>query len=148
MGEVLNRQGSTAMSIKPLTTIALVLPLLLTACAGPQSSVDRNASHAAAALDRIHFDPNTRPLRADTIKALKPTLQQLYAQGKKDRADGLSLAEARKRVESLNNPDVLSGGDKMRINNKEYDADSPEKQRQILVDAASSSYWDGYNGRP
>ena len=41
------------MSIKPLTTIALVLPLLLTACAGPQSSVERNASHAAAALDRI-----------------------------------------------------------------------------------------------
>jgi hypothetical protein len=35
-------------------------------------------------------------------------------------------------VESFSCPDVLSGGQKTRILGKEYDADNPEKQRQIL----------------
>ncbi|STW38488.1 Uncharacterised protein [Klebsiella michiganensis] len=82
------------MSIRPLTTITLILPLLLAACSGSQTSVERNASRAVSAIDRIHFDPNTRMLKADSINSLKPMMQQLYDQGKKDRADGLTLAQA------------------------------------------------------
>ena len=132
------------MCIRPLT---LILPLLLTACSGSQTSVERNASHAASAIERMHFDPNTRMQRADSITALKPMMQQLYDQGKKDRTDGLTPAQAQKRVESFSCPDVLSGGQKTRILGKEYDADNPEKQRQILLEAGISSDWDGYNGR-
>lgn len=132
------------MCIRPLT---LILPLLLTACSGSQTSVERNASHAASAIERMHFDPNTRMQRADSITALKPMMQQLYDQGKKDRTDGLTPAQAQKRVESFSCPDVLSGGQKTRILGNEYDADNPEKQRQILLEAGISSYWDGYNGR-
>ncbi|MGE0968542.1 Exc2 family lipoprotein (plasmid) [Klebsiella sp. WOUb02] len=136
------------MSIRPLTTITLILPLLLAACSGSQTSVERNASHAVSAIDRIHFDPNTRMLKADSINSLKPMMQQLYDQGKKDRADGLTLAQAQQRVESFRNPEVLSGGQKARFLSQEYDTDNPDKQRQILLDAGISSYWDGYNGRP
>jgi hypothetical protein len=68
------------MCIRPLT---LILPLLLTACSGSQTSVERNASHAASAIERMHFDPNTRMQRADSITALKPMMQQLYDQGKR-----------------------------------------------------------------
>ncbi|MCW9529396.1 MULTISPECIES: Exc2 family lipoprotein [Klebsiella] len=136
------------MSIRPLTTITLILPLLLAACSGSQTSVERNASRAVSAIDRIHFDPNTRMLKADSINSLKPMMQQLYDQGKKDRADGLTLAQAQQRVESFSNPEVLSGGQKARFLSQEYDTDNPDKQRQILLDAGISSYWDGYNGRP
>ncbi|MCD9134353.1 Exc2 family lipoprotein [Escherichia coli] len=136
------------MSIRPLTTITLILPLLLAACSGSQTSVERNASRAVLAIDRIHFDPNTRMLKADSINSLKPMMQQLYDQGKKDRADGLTLAQAQQRVESFSNPEVLSGGQKARFLSQEHDTDNPDKQRQILLDAGISSYWDGYNGRP
>lgn len=135
-------------SIRPLIAITLIMPLLLTACSGTQTSVERNASNAVSAINRIHFDPNTRMLRADSINALKPMMQELYDQGKKDRADGLTLAQAQQRVESFSNPAVLSGGQKSRFLSQEYDADNPEKQRQILLEAGISSYWDGYNGRP
>lgn len=132
-------------SIRSLT---LILPLLLAACSGTQTSVERNASRAVSAINRIHFDPNTRMLRADSINSLKPIMQELYDQGKKDRSDGLTPDQARQRVESFSHPEVLSGGQKSRFLSQEYDADNPEKQRQILLDAGISSYWDGYNGRP
>ncbi|STX60654.1 Uncharacterised protein [Klebsiella variicola] len=83
-------------------------------------------------------------LRADSINSLKPMMQELYDQGKKDRSDGLTPDQARQRVESFSHPEVLSGGQKSRFLSQEYDADNPEKQRQILLDAGISSYWDGY----
>ncbi|WP_460195484.1 Exc2 family lipoprotein [Klebsiella variicola] len=61
-------------SIRSLT---LILPLLLAACSGTQTSVERNASRAVSAINRIHFDPNTRMLRADSINSLKPMMQEL-----------------------------------------------------------------------
>lgn len=66
----------------------------------------------------------------------------------KDRSDGLTPEQTRQRVESFSYPDVLSGGQKSRFLSQEYDADNPEKQRQIILEAAISSYQDGYNGRP
>lgn len=131
-----------------VSSLTLILPLLLTACAGAKTSVERNASHAVSALRRIQFAPDVRMPRADSINSLKPVMQEFYNLGKKDRADGLNPEQARQRVESFSHSDVLSGRQISGFLSQEFDADNPEKQRQIILEAAISSYQDGYNGRP
>jgi hypothetical protein len=32
--------------------------------------------------------------------------------------------------------------------NQSYTADSPKKQREILLENAIATYWDGYDGKP
>lgn len=128
--------------------LTLILPLLITGCSANQTSVERNASHAVSAINRIQFDPNTRLLRADSIKVMKPLMQQYYEQGKKDKQNGLTLSQAKQRVDNFHCPESYTGGDKTVILGKEYDADNPEKQQQIILSAAISAYWDGYNGKP
>lgn len=59
------------MCIRPLT---LILPLLLTACSGSQTSVERNASHAASAIERMHFDPNRGPFGKREILYVKANI--------------------------------------------------------------------------
>jgi hypothetical protein len=39
-------------------------------------------------------------------------------------------------------------GKKGKFINQEYSVDNPQKQRQILLDSAVATYWDGYEGRP
>lgn len=75
-------------------------------------------------------------------------MQQYYEQGKKDKQNGLTLSQAKQRVENFHCPESYTGGDKTVILGKEYDADNPEKQQQIILSAAISAYWDGYNGKP
>ncbi|WP_428945901.1 Exc2 family lipoprotein [Pantoea sp. FN060301] len=143
----------------PLKTLlpAVFAALLLSACAGPQNSVDRNARHTAFRLAQTHFDPNTRPLVADNARLMAQFLSQFYALGKKDREAGLTQRQAQQRVASFNRDrqGVISddtpfapGQQKSQIINHEYEADRPEKRSEILLEGATATYWDGYNGRP
>ncbi|MGF6189655.1 hypothetical protein [Serratia sp. 2723] len=34
------------------------------------------------------------------------------------------------------------------VYNRSYSADSPKKQREILLENAIATYWDGYDGKP
>ena len=68
--------------------VLLPASLLLSACSGPQTSVNKNARHMAHQLAQIHFDPNTRPLTTDNARLMADFLRQFYALGKKNRAAG------------------------------------------------------------
>jgi len=129
----------------------LAASLLLTACVGQQSSVERHASHAAAKLSSVHFDPNTRPLRADNFRWMSTFLRQFYDQGKADRANGLTQAQAEQRVKTFSEcptgpfrPEAQFS----RVASHDYSADRPEQQSRILLESATATYWDGYYGRP
>ncbi|MCG7367673.1 Exc2 family lipoprotein [Pantoea sp. ACRSH] len=129
----------------------LAASLLLTACAGQQSSAERNASHAVAKLSSIHFDPNTRPLRADNYRWMTTFLRQFYDQGKKDRANSLTQVQAEQRVKAFSEcptgpfrPEAQTS----HIVSQVYSADRPKEQSQILLESATATYWDGYYGRP
>ena len=145
------------MQRKFCLSVILTLPLLLTACAGSQTSVDKNARHMAHQIARLHFDPNTRPLTADNIRLMAQFLSQFYDQGKKDRAAGLTLAQAQQRVNCFrqqqagdaagNSPFALEAQKSFFLTHQ-YTADQPEKRRTILLDGAIATYWDGYNGKP
>ena len=131
--------------------VMLAAALLLTGCVGQQTSVERNASHTAARLDSIHFDPNTRQLRADNIRWMKTFLTQFYEQGKADRASGLTQQQAEQRVKSFSdceNGPFAPASQRSRIASHEYSADRPEQQSQIMLQSATATYWDGYHGRP
>ena len=152
------------MNLKPVLAAGLA-GLLLAACA-PQSSVDGYARHVAAEINRIHFDPNTRPLTADNIRVAADFLRQFYEAGRKDRAAGLTVKQARLRVAGFSRNSV--GGEKevddllgeqvkgpfspaaqwSTFNQQRYSAEQPVKRAGILLDAATSVYWDGYNGKP
>ena len=136
----------------------IVVVLLLSACAGPQTSVDKNARHVAYRIAHIHFDPNTRPLTTDNTRAMAHFLSQFYQLGKEDRAAGLTLAQAKQRVASFSqmqdeadsaesNP-FTPEAQKSNFIQHSYTADQPEKRSIILLDGATATYWDGYNGRP
>jgi len=139
------------MKIKSYVPAILAASLLLSACAGEQTSVNRNARHAASQLEKIHFDPNTRPLTADNIRRTATFLSQFYALGKQDRAEGLSLAQAQQRVASFSNPSsgpFAYDAQKSRFISQDYSADQPEKRSLILLESATATYWDGFHGRP
>ncbi|RPD96128.1 entry exclusion protein 2 [Candidatus Pantoea deserta] len=139
------------MDIKCHLSAILAVSLLLSGCAGDQTSVNRNARHAAARLEKIHFDPNTRPLTADNIRQTAKFLDQFYELGKKDRAEGLSQAQAQQRVASFSaatSGPFAAASQKTRILSQDYSAERPEKQSQILLESATATYWDGYLGRP
>lgn len=135
-----------ATSVLPLL---ILMPLLLAACTSNQSSVEKNARHMAYQLERIHFDPNTRPLTADNIRLMSQFLGQFYEFGKKDRAAGLTVAQAQQQVENFSrgkgpfSPDAQT----YTIINRSYDADQPDKRIEIMKANAIQSYWDGYHGR-
>lgn len=126
----------------------IITSLLLNACSSQQTSVDKNARHAVSRVAKIHFDPNSRLQTADSIKVMKPLLQQFYDQGKKDHSDGLTLAQARQRAENFKCPGVIMSSEKTTILGQTFEADEPAKQSQIILDTAITTYWDGYNGRP
>lgn len=144
------------------TIIAAILPLTLwfAGCAAPASSVERNARRVAIEVQKLDFDPNTRSLVADNTRVAKTFLQQFYTLGKKDRADGLTLAQARQRVASFSesvertqahasqksvfSPDAQTS----QFNQQQYSAEQPEKQARVLLNGATAVYWDGYNGQP
>lgn len=131
--------------------VIFAISLLLSACAGQQSSVERHASHAASQLASIHFDPNTRPLRADNIRWMKTFLQPFYAQGKADRANGLTQQQAEQRVKAFGDcPDgpFRAEAQFSRVGSQRYRAERPAQQSRIMQESATATYWDGYYGRP
>jgi len=139
------------MKMNKLTVPVMLAAALLTACAGQQTSVERNASHSAARLDSIHFDPNTRQLRADNIRWMKTFLNQFYEQGKADRASGLTQQQAEQRVKSFSecgNGPFTPSSQRSRVLSHQYSAERPEQQSQIMLESATATYWDGYYGRP
>lgn len=144
------------MQRKLCLAVILAAPLFLTACSGSQTSVDKNARHAAYQMAQIHFDPNTRLLTVDNARLLAKFLSQFYEQGKKDRAAGLTLAQAQQRVNcfSQNQNEAAEGSpfapDSQRsfFLTHQYSAEQPEKHSKILKDGAIATYWDGYNGKP
>lgn len=131
--------------------VMLTAVLLFTGCVGQQTSVERNASHAATRIDSIHFDPNTRQLRADNIRWMKTFLKQFYELGKSDRANGLTQQQAEQRVKRFSeceNGPFTPDAQRSFIASHEYSADRPVKQSQIMLESATATYWDGYHGRP
>lgn len=135
---------------KCLLPLVLLTPLFLAACSGNQTSVEKNARHTAYQIERIHFDPNMRPLTGDNIRITAQFLSQFYETGKKDRASGLTTAQARQRVNSFSNDGgpFAPEAQKSTFIKQEYDADQPKKRSDILKQGAIATYWDGYNGRP
>lgn len=147
------------LKINPATILAAAL--LLTACAGPQTSVAVNARHVSSQIDKLHFDPNTRPLTADNIRLTAKFLSQFYELGKKDREAGLTLEQAQQRVRefggepqandqpgSSHQGPFNSDAQKNTFITQQYSAEQPEKRTLILRNGATAVYWDGYNGRP
>lgn len=142
----------------------LLAVLAVSSCTNSLNSVEKNAHNAVSQIEKLHFDPNTRPITADNIRLTSNFLHQFYALGKQDREAGVSLEKAQKRVESFsrntdaNKSDVddllgepLKGpfteeAQKSMFLNQEYSAEQPNKQRKILLDSAIKTYWDGYYG--
>ena len=133
-----------------ILSLTFVIPLVLAACAGPQTSVEKTGRHMAYQLKKIHFDPNTQPLTADNSRVMAEFLVPFYELGKKDRAAGLTSLQAQQRVNSFTGSDgpFSLNTPKTVIINKEYDADQPVKRIEIMKSGAIQTYWDGYNGRP
>lgn len=137
------------MYLARLIAPSLVLPLALTACSIPRTSVEKNARHMAYQMQQIHFDANTQPLTADNTRLMAQFLSQFYELGKEDRTAGLTIIQAQQRVDSFtkgNGPFSLEN-QKTKIINREYDADQPDKRVNIMKKNAIQTYWDGYNGR-
>lgn len=127
---------------------SVIVPLLLAGCAENQTSVDRNARHAAAELVQIHFDPTTRESRAGDVNALKPGLTQAYELGKHDFVMGRTVAQAQQRVAGFKYSKGIQGEQQRVVLGQKYAVENPEQQRQILLEAITNTYWDGYYGRP
>lgn len=145
------------MPFKHFLPIFLMLPLLISACSGPQTSVETNARHMAYQIATTHFDPNTRPLVTDNARHMAEFLTQFYELGKKDRADGLTLSQAQQRVDSFSQDSAgntakegpfAAGAQRSTFISQSYEAEQPEAQSKILLDGATATYWDGYNGKP
>lgn len=137
------------MPFKPYRSIPLLATLLLGACAGQPSSVEKHARHATFQLADAHFGPDTRTDISKSTKAAIPFFEQFYQLGKKDRQDGLTREQAQQRVNEFRNPDFLPESEqKNTVHNQTYTADSPKKQREILLENAIATYWDGYDGKP
>lgn len=151
--------------VTPLSAL-LATTLMLTACTGPETSVANNARRLSAQIDRLHFDPNTRPLKADNIRKTAEFLQQFYDLGKNDRAAALTTEQAQQRVDSFSSTitgagestdDLQTGSvsnvfdprtQQSKFLSHQYTAEEPEKRAMLLLDGAIRTYWDGYFGRP
>ena len=125
----------------------LLLPLAVTACVSSKSAVDRHATHLAYQIAKADFDPNFRTQITNTIRSSAKFLQPFNLEGEKDRAAGLTPAQARTKIASLKDPTVFpSSGQKYTFINRKYSADNAEKLRLLSLDAATETYMDGFNG--
>lgn len=137
------------MSSERYRKFPLYAVLLLCACTASQTSVEKHARHATFQLANAHFDPNTQTDISTSTKNAIPFFEQFYQAGKKDRTNGLTREQAQKRVDEFRNPDFLPESEqKNHMYNRAYTADSPQKQREILLENAIATYWDGYDGKP
>lgn len=137
------------MPAKGYRSLPLLATLLLCACSAPQTSVEKHARHATYQIANAHFDPNTQTNISKSAKAAIPFFDQFYQEGKKDRLNGLTHQQAQERVNEFRNPDFLPESERKSIMfNRTYTADSPKKQREIMIENAIETYWDGYNGKP
>lgn len=137
------------MSVEACRSLPLLAVFLLCACTASQTSVERHARHATFQLANAHFDPNTKTDISSSTKSALPFFEQFYQAGSKDRINGLTREQAQKRVEEFRNPDFLPESEqKSTMFNQTYTADSQKKQREILLENAIATYWDGYQGRP
>lgn len=122
--------------------------LLFTGCASSLPSPMRHAQHTAYQISDRHFDPNTRIHVNSTTKLLLPEFEKIYELGQKDRAQGLSHAEAQQRVNSMLTPESLPDSSmKMKFFTQLYSVDNPEQSRRIHIDGLTKTYWDGFEGR-
>lgn len=137
----------------------------VTGCSNTQNIVDKNARNAVSQIEKLHFDPNTRPITADNIRSTSNFLKQFYVLGNQDRESGFSKAQAQARVDSFSgvanhrdsNVDDLLGtpvngifsenSQKSIFINQIYTAEQPSKQGRILLNSAIKTYWDGFYGR-
>lgn len=128
---------------------ALLLPCLcLAGCAPSGTSAERHARHFAYAAGD-NFDPSFVINKAESGRMMIPFFEQFWQMGRKDRADGLSRAQADERVKYLNSDefiDSLKG--ETHFAGKRYKSDDGRalKWRKVMREAATGSYQDGYNG--
>lgn len=137
------------MPFKRYRSLPLLVTLLLCACTSSQSSVEKHARRSTFQLADAHFGPDTRTDISKSTKAAIPFFEQFYQAGKKDRQNGLTREQAQQRVNEFRDPDFLPESEqKATMLNQSYTADSPKKQREILLENAIATYWDGYDGKP
>lgn len=120
----------------------------LSGCSAPTNSAERNAKHFIYASDE-GFDPNFTTRKQQSIKLATPFFEQFWQEGKKDKDNGLTQAEANERVKyftsdaffnSFKNVSMFAG--------KAYDGTSKSlKWRKSMSESVSSAYLDGYYGR-
>ncbi|AKR77932.1 MULTISPECIES: Exc2 family lipoprotein [Edwardsiella] len=123
-------------------------PLLLSACAQPESSAARHAKHLSYASDD-NFAPHYRTKLYDSYQSSIPFLQQFWELGKKDRAAAITQAQQQQRIDEFKSQAFLT-----RINGKEHFAGKAynsyshreQKWRQAMSDAIIQTYLDGYHG--
>lgn len=137
------------MLSKRYRSFPLLATLVLCACTASQSSVERHARHATYQLANAHFDPNTQTDISKSAKNAIPFFEQFYQVGKKDRLNGLTREQAQIRVNEIRHPDFFPESEqKTMVYNRSYTTDTPKKQREILIENAVETYWDGYDGKP
>lgn len=135
--------------MKRLTQLTgLILALgLLTACSHTPSSAERHAKRFVYNADD-NFSPNYQTNKQESVRLAVPYFAQFYNEGKKDKAAGLTPAQAQERanylrsdafIESLNTSSTFAG--------KSYQATHSAKWNQLMKEEASGAYLDGYEGR-
>ncbi|VEA65812.1 Uncharacterised protein [Serratia plymuthica] len=111
-----------------------------------KNPAEKHATHYIHQISNENNSP-TRTLVHDSIKASTPTFDQFYQQGKSDRNDHLSLAEAKIKADYLSSEHFKN---KLEFNNvaldKTYKIDSNQKIHTAFTKEITDAYWDGYNG--
>lgn len=132
------------MKGKCLHVTGLACLILLSACT-PQTSAERHArSYIYKAKD--DFDPHFRTDISRSVKLMAPVFEGFYQEGKKDRAAGMSLADAKTKTTELVNNESHSNSERYHIfMGKSYSMGSDAKKEKLLIKECIDAYWDGFN---
>ncbi|PHM65521.1 hypothetical protein Xsto_01878 [Xenorhabdus stockiae] len=130
-------------------TTLIVSSLLMSGCAQPKTSAERNAKHFVYASND-DFDPNFRTKIYDSIELSVPFFEQFWQLGKKDREAGVSPEEAQQRVIYLKGDEFMNSIRRTsHFEGRVYESsEGPSiKWRKAMSEAISATYMDGYEGR-
>ncbi|WP_235056621.1 Exc2 family lipoprotein [Pantoea sp. AS-PWVM4] len=141
-------KGSFLMNgnLRIVSVVALSL-LLLNGCAQTDTSAKRHATKFVYKVE--DSDPNFVMNKADSIRMATPFFAQFWQLGKKDRAQGVSSADAQKRVSYFHSDEFIKSiSGTSHFAGKEYkdDATLSPRWRNNMSEAIAQTYMDGYLG--
>ncbi|ADU72700.1 Exc2 family lipoprotein [Pantoea sp. At-9b] len=131
-----------------ILSIAALSLLLLSGCAQTDSSAKRHAIKFVYTVE--DSDPNFMMNRADSIRMATPFFEQFWQLGKKDRTQGISSADAQKRVSYFHSDEFIKSiSGTSRFAGKEYkdNASLSPRWRNNMSEAVAQTYMDGYLGK-